>query len=66
MKNSLGENKNDMANGLIYLKGGDFQEELDKIPYKYKTYALHDLFQEEFFQTKKMVHIFKFQIPNSK
>jgi 16S rRNA (guanine527-N7)-methyltransferase len=59
MKNISRVNRNDMANGLLYLKGGDFQDELALISFKKKIYDLSNLFEEEFFQTKKMVHIFK-------
>ena len=48
--------QNDLKNGIIYLKGGDLAEELQD----YKTvsiYDLNDYFEEEFFDTKKIVHL---------
>jgi 16S rRNA (guanine527-N7)-methyltransferase len=59
MKNIGPVNKNDMVNGLIYLKGGDFHDELSRIDNKYKVYHISDFFSEKYFETKKMVHIYK-------
>ncbi len=47
---------NSISNGILYLKGGDFEVELEKIN-KYKIYNINDFFSEEFFQTKKLIHI---------
>lgn len=50
---------NDLPNGLIYLKGGDFHEELNSLKLKQKP-TLFDLsacFDGEFFDTKKVVVI---------
>ncbi len=47
---------NALKNGILYLKGGDLTEELQK----YKTaviYNLSDYFTEDFFATKKIVHL---------
>ena len=49
---------NFMNNGVIYLKGGDFENELDALSLKYALYPLSDYFKEEFFQTKKMVYLY--------
>lgn len=48
--------KNDLSNGILYLKGGDLTEELHDFP-KAKQYNLSDYFSEEFFETKKVVHL---------
>jgi 16S rRNA (guanine527-N7)-methyltransferase len=46
----------DLKNGILYLKGGDLTEELKD--YKTATiYNLSDYFTEDFFETKKMVHL---------
>lgn len=48
--------RHERKNGILYLKGGDLSEELDG----YKTaqiYALSDIFEEEFFETKKVVYL---------
>jgi len=48
--------KNDLRNGILYLKGGDLTEELQT--YKTATiYNLTDFFEEEFYETKKVVHL---------
>ena len=44
-------------NGILYLKGGDLEEELDEMKTMYSLYNLPDYFEEEFFQTKKIVFI---------
>lgn len=46
----------DLKNGILYLKGGDLKEELKKFP-KATIFNLSDYFKEEFFETKKVVHI---------
>lgn len=47
----------DLANGVLYLKGGDLTEELSTIKNKYKIYDIDQYFEEEFFQTKKVIHV---------
>jgi 16S rRNA (guanine527-N7)-methyltransferase len=46
-----------MPNGIIYLKGGDLQEEIK--PFKKNIFVqdLSNYFEEEFFETKKVVHL---------
>ena len=46
----------ELKNGILYLKGGDLKEELQNFP-KAKVYDLGDYFSEEFFKTKKVVHL---------
>lgn len=46
----------ELANGILYLKGGDLTEELKAFP-KATEYNLSDFFKEEFFETKKVVHL---------
>ena len=48
---------NELANGILYLKGGDFDEELEAFRNRVKVYALSDFFEEEFFETKKLIHL---------
>ena len=46
----------DLKNGILYLKGGDLTEELQK----YTSATIYDLpnyFDEPFFETKKVVHL---------
>ena len=50
------EQKHHLKNGILYLKGGDLTEEL--ATYKTATiYNLSDYFEEDFFETKKVVHL---------
>lgn len=47
---------NALRNGIIYLKGGDLEEELKN--YKSaKVYNISDFFEEAFFDTKKIVYL---------
>ena len=48
--------KNELRNGILYLKGGDLTEELS-IFTSASLYDLSDFFEEEFFETKKVVHL---------
>ncbi|GAL78151.1 16S rRNA (guanine(527)-N(7))-methyltransferase RsmG [Algibacter lectus] len=50
------EQNHELKNGIIYLKGGDLEEELKD--YKTTTiYNLSDYFEEDFYETKKVVHL---------
>ncbi|HAO15732.1 MAG TPA: 16S rRNA (guanine(527)-N(7))-methyltransferase RsmG [Tenacibaculum sp.] len=46
----------ELKNGILYLKGGDLTEELAKFP-NATIYDLPIYFDEDFFETKKVVHI---------
>jgi 16S rRNA (guanine527-N7)-methyltransferase len=50
------QNKHELKNGILYLKGGDLTEELKDFP-KATEYNLSDYFKDEFFETKKVVHL---------
>ncbi|MBI2721230.1 MAG: 16S rRNA (guanine(527)-N(7))-methyltransferase RsmG [Bacteroidetes bacterium] len=52
----LKENFNELPNGILYLKGGDLTAEFGKYFAKAKFYNLKDFFEEEFFETKKVVY----------
>lgn len=47
----------DLDNGILYLKGGDLDEELSELKRMYSLYNLSDYFTEEFFETKKVVYV---------
>ncbi len=53
---------NSLRNGILYLKGGDLEEELEAISkyYKYRVFPLAPDFKGEFFETKKLLHL----VPN--
>ena len=55
-KNISPKQQNPLPNGLICLKGGELEHEA--MPFKHKTtmHPLSDDFEEEFFQTKKVVY----------
>ncbi|MGC1203790.1 MAG: 16S rRNA (guanine(527)-N(7))-methyltransferase RsmG [Flavobacteriaceae bacterium] len=57
VKGKIAKQQNhDIKNGILYLKGGDLSEELKD--YKTTTiYNLSDYFSEEFYDTKKVVHL---------
>ena len=48
--------RNTLKNGILYLKGGDLTEELKQYT-TVKAYLLSDYFEEEFFETKKVIHL---------
>lgn len=48
---------NTLDNGILYLKGGDLDEEMNELKCPYSIYNLTDYFQEEFFETKRVVFV---------
>jgi 16S rRNA (guanine527-N7)-methyltransferase len=48
---------NEIKNGILYLKGGDLQDELKEAKLRYKISDISEYFEEEFFQTKKVVYV---------
>ena len=56
-KNVSKEQQNSLPNGLICLKGGELQEEILPFRNKAVTLDLKDYFNEEFFETKKVVYV---------
>lgn len=49
---------NSLANGIIYIKGGDFAEEIAQFSKNITLFDIHkDMFQEPFFETKKIIHL---------
>ncbi|MEO6174133.1 MAG: 16S rRNA (guanine(527)-N(7))-methyltransferase RsmG [Flavobacterium circumlabens] len=50
------QHKHTLKNGILYLKGGDLTEELKDFP-KATLYDLSTIFEDEFFETKKVVHL---------
>ena len=49
--------RHDIPNGILYLKGGDLDEELAEIDYPYHVHDISSFFKEEFFETKKVVMV---------
>ena len=50
------QQKHELKNGILYLKGGDLTEELKDFP-KATEYNITDFFGGEFFETKKVVYL---------
>ena len=51
------DSKNAIANGILYLKGGELAEEIKESNLKAELYPLSAYFEEEFFETKYVVYI---------
>lgn len=56
-KNIKKEQQNALPNGLICLKGGDLQAEIQPVKKTALVYDLKDYFKEEYFETKKAVYV---------
>jgi len=48
---------NALPNGILYLKGGDLHDEIGHLRRHFSVYELSEYFKEEYFETKKLVHI---------
>lgn len=48
--------KGTLPNGILYLKGGDLTEELAATKMQWTEYPISEFFDEEFFETKKVVY----------
>ena len=46
-----------LRNGILYLKGGDLTDELAPFKKKAHTWDISDFFQEDYFLTKKVIHL---------
>lgn len=55
----LKQEVNTFPNGILYLKGGEVEEEVKQINGKYTVYSLANHFAEPFFETKKLIHLYK-------
>ncbi len=51
------EDFNEFQNGILYLKGGEVDEEMEELDKSYVVYHLDDYFKEDFFKTKKVIYI---------
>ncbi|MFP4064910.1 MAG: 16S rRNA (guanine(527)-N(7))-methyltransferase RsmG [Bacteroidales bacterium] len=57
--NLRNESRHVIPNGVLYLKGGDFSEDLAGLNWHYTIFELSGFFVEPFFATKKIVHIYR-------
>jgi 16S rRNA (guanine527-N7)-methyltransferase len=51
------QSKNTLANGILYLKGGDLEEEIAESGLTVQQFHLKDYFGEEFFETKQVIYV---------
>lgn len=56
-KNIRKEQHNALPNGLICLKGGELEKEVIPVKHQAFVYDLKDYFEEEYFETKKVVYV---------
>ncbi len=49
--------ENSLENGLLYLKGGEFEEEIRPFRDRVKIWTIPTFFSEEFFETKKIIYL---------
>lgn len=49
--------RHELDNGILYLKGGEVEEEMNELKKPYSIYDLQNFFKEEFFATKKVVYV---------
>lgn len=53
------ENKNEINNGLICLKGGDLHQEIFESGTRPKMMSVHEIFGEEYFKEKHIIYVSK-------
>ena len=60
-QNIAKSNKNKIPNGIIYLKGGDLKEEIQKITkkYNYRIEKIINYFEDSFFESKSILYLHK-------
>jgi 16S rRNA (guanine527-N7)-methyltransferase len=61
VKNRIGtKGFNEIPNGILYLTGGEIEQDLTHISAKSSTWNISDFFTENYFETKKLVHLYDF------
>jgi len=55
------DSRHTLDNGILYLKGGELEEEMTELKRRYSLYDLTTFFEEPFFETKKIVYVPVFQ-----
>jgi 16S rRNA (guanine527-N7)-methyltransferase len=53
----LKENNNALANGILYLKGTNLDEEFQELGKAYQSFPLNQYFKEDFFDTKQVLYV---------
>lgn len=49
--------KASLPNGMLFLKGGELDEEIKEVNKKIKSFPLNHFFEEDFFETKKVLYL---------
>lgn len=57
LKNISLQGRNELANGILYIKGGDIDSETGIYRESIRIWDIKDLFSETFFETKKVVYL---------
>ena len=58
VQNKINKNQfNELPNGILFLKGGELEDELKEFRKRVVIYDLKDCFYEDFFETKKVVYL---------
>jgi 16S rRNA (guanine527-N7)-methyltransferase len=58
VKNKISRNqKNTLENGILYLKGGNFQEEIQAHAARVSLYPIHEFFPYPYFEEKKVIYL---------
>lgn len=55
-KLDCGDGAGTLPNGILYLKGGDLQTELEATGKRYKVFDIATFFEDPFFETKRVVY----------
>jgi len=55
VKQTRGNLVKDASSRIVYLKGGDFEEEIAPYSAKCRVFNIPDIFSEDFFETKKVI-----------
>ena len=60
-QNIAKSNKNEIQNGIIYLKGGDLKEEIQKVSkrYNFRIENIINYFEDTFFESKSILYLHK-------
>jgi 16S rRNA (guanine527-N7)-methyltransferase len=56
-KNLHAKSRNNLPNGIFYLTGGDIDKEVQNFSKNLRIFDLRDIFQEPFFETKKLIYL---------
>ncbi len=56
-KNISKDGSNNLKNGILYLKGGDLENELALFRNRFRIWEIKEFFTEPFFETKRIVYL---------